>query len=139
MTKIDTVCSLMQFRRFLWLSCENRMPEAYRKDYSAFPEYSGKVVIEAVDKETVERDGGREIVRAFGVAMIYYMSHSRGTYLTWRDTAPSRICGVVSGNAMSHLVRSGIVPTAKHVDLSVSRQRRRHLNGTARTQRQQGR
>lgn len=115
MPTIKGECTLPKMRRFLWRVSDGRVPQEYVKDFMAFPE-SSKIVIVAGDKETVQRDGDKSVVRVFEPAMIHYKSQSGKTNLTWTSRrGGSVISGKASDNAISRMVRSGIIPTPRNI------------------------
>lgn len=107
--KIDTVCSLSNFRHFVILStCQSFIPDNLLEDEEVFPEREaeeGAIYIEAEDKETVEKIRNIKFVRAFEVLGIIYKSKSGRTYLKWRSTRGNngRLTGEASGNSLVNL------------------------------------
>ena len=110
--KIETMCNLNSFRRFMILStCQSFIPEDLLEDDSIFPERSsedGAIYVEAEDKETVERMGNITFVRVFEVLGVIYNSKSGRTRLKWRNARGDmgRLSGEASSNSLVNLYAS---------------------------------
>jgi hypothetical protein len=111
--KIETMCNLNSFRRFMILStCQSFIPEELLEDDNIFPERGsedGAIYVEAEDKETVERMGNITFVRVFEVLGIIYNSKSGRTRLKWRNSRGDmgRLSGEASSNSLVNLYASG--------------------------------
>ncbi|MEM3003797.1 MAG: hypothetical protein QXO25_00055 [Candidatus Bathyarchaeia archaeon] len=113
--KIDVVCSLEWFRKFMILStCSSFIPEEYLEDESIFPERptkQGTMYVEAEDKETLRRIRDIEFARVSNVLGVIYTSKSGLTRLKWRHTKDTlgKLTGEASGNSVVNLFEAGIL------------------------------
>lgn len=115
MNKVNVVCPLEQFRRFIILSCcHSFIPQSYLYDESVFPERGvelGAVYVEAEDKVTVERIGPIEFVKVKNPAGAVYNSQSGSTKLRWerKTEDKGRLTGEASIHSILNLVDVGII------------------------------
>ncbi len=111
--KIEAMCNLSSFRRFIILStCQSFIPKELLEDDNVFPERGsedGSIYVEAEDKETVEKIGNITFVRVFEVLGIIYNSKSGRTRLKWRNSRGDmgRLSGEASSNSLVNLYASG--------------------------------
>lgn len=107
--KIDTVCDLSSFRRFMIVStCDSFIPDEYVGDASVFPERAsdqGTMYLEAEDKETLEQIRDIRFTRVSNVLGIIYNSKSGRTHLKWRQFKDDlgRLTGEASTNTIVNL------------------------------------
>ncbi len=113
--KIDVVCSLESFRRFMILStCSSFIPDELLEDDNVFPERpieNGTMYAEAEDKETLRRIRQIEFTRVSSVLGVIYNSKSGLTKLKWRQTKgfSGKLGGDASGNSLVNLFEAGIL------------------------------
>jgi hypothetical protein len=113
--KIDVVCSLESFRRFMILStCSSFIPDELLEDDSVFPERpieNGTMYVEAEDKETLRKIRQIEFIRVSNVLGVIYNSKSGLTRLKWRQTKNflGKLGGKSSGNSLVNLFEAGIL------------------------------
>lgn len=113
--KIDVVCSLESFRRFMILStCNSFIPDEFLEDDNVFPERpieSGTMYVEAEDKETLRKIRQIEFTRVSNVLGVIYNSKSGLTKLKWRQTKNflGKLGGKSSGNSLVNLFEAGIL------------------------------
>jgi hypothetical protein len=113
--KIDVVCSLESFRRFMILStCNSFIPDELFEDDSVFPERpieNGTMYVEAEDKETLRKIRQIEFIRVSNVLGVIYNSKSGLTKLKWRQTKNflGKLGGKSSGNSLVNLFEAGIL------------------------------
>jgi len=111
--KIDTVCDLSSFRRFMIVStCDSFIPDDFVGDENVFPERAaeqGSMYIEAEDKETLEPVMDIRFVRVSKVLGIIYNSKSGRTSLKWRQLKDEMgmLTGEASTNTIVNLSASG--------------------------------
>jgi hypothetical protein len=111
--KVESVCSLKDFRKFLILStCNSFISREYLEDDTVFPERmveNGTMYIEAEDKETLKKTGELSFVRALNVLGIIYNSKSGNTKLKWRSTKEKlgKLTGEASANSLVNLFEAG--------------------------------
>ena len=111
--KVESVCPLKNFRKFLILStCSSFIPREYLEDDTVFPERmveNGTMYIEAEDKETLKKIEELSFVRASNVLGIIYNSKSGNTKLKWRSTKEKlgRLTGEASANSLVNLFEAG--------------------------------
>jgi hypothetical protein len=111
--KVESVCPLKNFRKFLILStCNSFIPREYLEDDTVFPERmveNGTMYIEAEDKETLKKIEELTFVRALNVLGIIYNSKSGNTKLKWRSTKEKlgRLTGEASANSLVNLFEAG--------------------------------
>ncbi len=111
--KVESVCSLKDFRKFLILStCNSFISREYLEDDTVFPERmveNGTMFIEAEDKETLKKTGELSFVRALNVLGIIYNSKSGNTKLKWRSTKEKlgKLTGEASANSLVNLFEAG--------------------------------
>ncbi len=102
--KIDVLCNLAAFRRFMILStCHSFMPPDLLRDERVFPERAsteGTMYVEAEDKVTVKREDTITFVRVSEVLGIIYTSKSGRTQLRWRSVREDM--GRLTGEASTH-------------------------------------
>jgi len=113
--KIDVVCSLESFRRFMILStCNSFIPDEFLEDDNVFPERpieNGTMYAEAEDKETLRRIRQIEFTRVSSVLGVIYNSKSGLTKLKWRQTKgfSGTLGGNASGNSLVNLFDAWIL------------------------------
>jgi hypothetical protein len=113
--KIDVVCPLESFRRFMILStCNSFIPDEYIEDVNVFPERpveNGTMYVEAEDKETLRRSRDLQFARVSNVLGVIYNSKSGLTKLKWRHIkdALGKLSGEASGNSVVNLFEAEIL------------------------------
>jgi len=113
--KIDVVCALESFRRFMILStCSSFIPEEFLDEGGVFPERpveNGTMYVEAEDKETLQKIRDIEFTRVSNVLGVIYNSKSGLTRLKWRHTQDvlGKLNGEASGNSIVNLFEAGIL------------------------------
>ena len=113
--KIDAVCDLDSFRRFMILStCDSFIPEELGDDPDVFPERSvenGTMYVEAEDKETVQQIREIRFTRVKSVLGVIYNSKSGRTQLKWRHMKDDmgKLGGEASPNTLVNLYDSGVL------------------------------
>jgi hypothetical protein len=113
--KIDVLCSLSKFRRFMIMStCISFMPPAFIKDEEIFPERNvekGTMYVEAADKETIQATEETSFVRVSEVLGVIYNSKSGKTRLKWRSLRGDlgKLTGDASSNSLVNLYASGVL------------------------------
>ncbi|MCX6659745.1 MAG: hypothetical protein NTX81_05110 [Candidatus Bathyarchaeota archaeon] len=113
--KIDVVCPLESFRRFMILStCNSFIPDEFIEDVNVFPERpveNGTMYVEAEDKETLRRSRDLQFARVSNVLGIIYNSKSGLTKLKWRHIkdALGKLSGEASGNSVVNLFEAEIL------------------------------
>jgi hypothetical protein len=113
--KIDVVCPLESFRRFMILStCNSFIPDGFIEDVNVFPERpveNGTMYVEAEDKETLRRSRDLQFARVSNVLGIIYNSKSGLTKLKWRHIkdALGKLSGEASGNSVVNLFEAEIL------------------------------
>jgi hypothetical protein len=111
--KIDTVCDLSSFRRFMIVStCDSFIPDDFVGDESIFPERAvenGTMYVEAEDKETLEQIRDIRFTRVSNVLGIIYNSKSGNTHLKWRQSKGDlgKLTGEASTNTIVNLSTAG--------------------------------
>ncbi len=111
--KIDTVCDLGAFRRFMIVStCDSFIPDAFVGDENVFPERaaeSGTMYVEAEDKETLEQIRDIRFTRVSNVLGVIYNSKSGNTHLKWRQSKGDlgKLTGEASTNTIVNLSTVG--------------------------------
>lgn len=111
--KIDTVCDLSSFRRFMIVStCDSFIPDEYVGDDNIFPERAsdqGTMYVEAEDKETLEQVRDIRFTRVSNVLGIIYNSKSGRTHLKWRQFKGTlgKLTGEASTNTIVNLSTAG--------------------------------
>jgi len=112
MVKIDSVCDLGDFRRFMIMStCQTYIPRDLDDDETIYPERSsdsGTMYVEAEDKETVQQIREIRFARVSNVLGIIYNSKSGRTQLKWRHLKGrmGRLSGEASTNTLVNLFAS---------------------------------
>ena len=107
--KVDAVCPVENFRRFMILStCQSFIPEELMDDEKVFPERpaeQGTMYVEAEDKETVQKVRDIQFTRISNVLGIIYNSKSGRTKLKWRQVKGSlgKLTGEASTNTLVNL------------------------------------
>ena len=107
--KVDAVCPVENFRRFMILStCQSFIPEELLDDEKVFPERpagQGTMYVEAEDKETVQKVRDIQFTRVSNVLGIIYNSKSGRTKLKWRQVKGSlgKLTGEASTNTLVNL------------------------------------
>ncbi len=113
--KIDVLCNLSSFRRFMILStCYSFIPPDFLRDETVFPEREadkGTMYVEAEDKETLRTIGDITFVRASEVLGVIYASRSGKTKLKWRiiRSDMGRLIGEASNNSLVNLYASEVL------------------------------
>nr|MDO8135824.1 hypothetical protein [Candidatus Njordarchaeum guaymaensis] len=113
--KIDVVCTLESFRRFMILStCSSFIPEEFLDDGDVFPERpveNGTMYVEAEDKETLQKMRDIQFTRVSSVLGVIYNSKSGLTKLRWRNTEGmmGKLNGEASGNSVVNLFEAEIL------------------------------
>jgi len=113
--KIEVVCSLERFRKFMILStCSSFIPDEFFDDNKIFPERpveNGTMYVEAEDKETLQRIRDIQFTSVSNVLGVIYNSKSGLTKLKWRHTkdALGKLSGEASGNSLVNLYEAGIL------------------------------
>lgn len=113
--KIDVVCPLESFRRFIILStCNSFIPDEFIEDVNVFPERpveNGTMYVEAEDKETLQRSRDLQFARVSNVLGVIYNSKSGLTKLKWRHIkdALGKLSGEASGNSVVNLFEAEIL------------------------------
>ena len=116
MVKIDSVCDLDRFRRFMIMStCQSYIPIELDNDETIYPERSsenGTMYVEAEDKETVHQIRDLRFSRVSNVLGIIYNSKSGRTQLKWRHLKGriGRLTGEASPNTLVNLFASQALP-----------------------------
>ena len=116
MVKIDSVCDLDRFRRFMIMStCQSYIPIELDNDETIYPERSsesGTMYVEAEDKETVHQIREIRFTRVSNVLGIIYNSKSGRTQLKWRHLKGriGRLTGEASPNTLVNLFASEALP-----------------------------
>jgi len=111
--KIDTVCDLGSFRRFMIVStCDSFIPDDFVGDENIFPERTadqGTMYVEAEDKETLEQIRDIRFTRVSNVLGIIYNSKSGRTHLKWRQCKGElgKLTGEASTNTIVNLSTAG--------------------------------
>lgn len=111
--KVDAVCDLSSFRRFMILStCESFMPDDLLEDENVFPERSasdGTMYVEAEDKETLQQIREIRFTRVSNILGIIYNSKSGRTQLKWRQFKGDlgKLTGEASPNSLVNLFTAG--------------------------------
>lgn len=113
--KIEAVCDLDNFRRFMILStCQSFIPDELAEDPSVFPERAsqiGTMYVEAEDKETVRAEGELSFVRVSSVLGVIYNSKSGRTKLKWRSIKGDvgKVTGEASPNSLVNLYAARVL------------------------------
>lgn len=113
--KIDVLCKLAEFRRFMIIStCHSFIPLDLLRDEMIFPERQssqGTMYVEAEDKVTLKRVESITFVRVSEVLGIIYTSRSGRTQLRWRSVREDvgRLTGDASTNSLVNLFTSHIL------------------------------
>ena len=116
MVKIDSICDLERFRRFMIMStCQSYIPIELDNDDTIYPERSsenGTMYVEAEDKETVHQIREIRFTRVSNVLGIIYNSKSGRTQLKWRHLKGriGRLSGEASPNTLVNLFASEALP-----------------------------
>ena len=116
MVKIDSICDLDRFRRFMIMStCQSYIPLELDEDETIYPERSsenGTMYVEAEDKETVHQIRDLRFARVSNVLGIIYNSKSGRTQLKWRHLKGrvGRLSGEASPNTLVNLFASQALP-----------------------------
>lgn len=116
MVRIDSVCDLESFRRFMIMStCQSYIPREFDDDETIYPERSsdkGTMYVEAEDKETVGQVREIRFTRISNVLGIIYNSKSGRTLLKWRHLKGrmGRLTGEASPNTLVNLFASQALP-----------------------------
>ena len=116
MVKIDSVCELDRFRRFMIMStCQSYIPLDLDEDETIYPERSsdkGTMYVEAEDKETLQQVREIRFTRVSNVLGIIYNSKSGRTQLKWRHLKGriGRLSGEASPNTLVNLFASQALP-----------------------------
>ena len=123
--KIEAVCDLENFRRFMILStCQSFMPSELAEDSSVFPERPsqiGTMYVEAEDKESVQTEGEISFTRVSNVLGVIYSSKSGNTKLKWRliKATLGKISGDASPNSLVNLYAARVLDRSYAERLSV--------------------
>ena len=116
MVKIDSVCELDRFRRFMIMStCQSYIPLDLDEDETVYPERSsdkGTMYVEAEDKVTLQQIREIRFTRVSNVLGIIYNSKSGRTQLKWRHLKGriGRLSGEASPNTLVNLFASQALP-----------------------------
>jgi hypothetical protein len=116
LVKIDSVCELDRFRRFMIMStCQSYIPLDLDEDETIYPERSsdkGTMYVEAEDKETLQQIREIRFTRVSNVLGIIYNSKSGRTQLKWRHLKGriGRLSGEASPNTLVNLFASQALP-----------------------------
>ena len=116
MVKIDSICDLDRFRRFMIMStCQSYIPLELDNDETVYPERSsenGTMYVEAEDKETIHQIRDIRFTRVSNVLGIIYNSKSGRTQLKWRHLKGrvGRLSGEASPNTLVNLFASQALP-----------------------------
>lgn len=116
MVRIDSICDLDRFRRFMIMStCQSYIPIELDNDETIYPERSsenGTMYVEAEDKETVHQIRDIRFARVSNVLGIIYNSKSGRTQLKWRHLKGrvGRLSGEASPNTLVNLFASQALP-----------------------------
>ena len=116
MVKIDSICDLDRFRRFMIMStCQSYIPLELDEDETIYPVRSsdnGTMYVEAEDKETVHQIRDIRFARVSNVLGIIYNSKSGRTQLKWRHLKGrvGRLSGEASPNTLVNLFASQALP-----------------------------
>lgn len=116
LVKIDSVCDLDRFRRFMIMStCQSYIPLDLDEDETIYPERSsdkGTMYVEAEDKETVQQIREIRFARVSNVLGVIYNSKSGRTRLKWRHLKGrvGHLTGDASPNTLVNLFASGALP-----------------------------
>ena len=116
MVKIDSICELDRFRRFMIMStCQSYIPLDLDTDETIYPERSsdkGTMYVEAEDKETLQQVREIRFTRVSNVLGIIYNSKSGRTQLKWRHLKGviGRLSGEASPNTLVNLFASQALP-----------------------------
>jgi hypothetical protein len=112
MVKIDSICDLDRFRRFMIMStCQTYIPLDFDEDENVYPERAsekGTMYVEAEDKETLQQIREIRFTRVSNVLGIIYNSKSGRTQLKWRHLKGrvGRLSGEASPNTLVNLFAS---------------------------------
>ena len=113
--KVEAVCDLENFRRFMILStCHSFMPEELAEDSSVFPERAsqiGTMYVEAEDKETVQVERDISFTKVSNVLGVIYNSKSGHTQLKWRSLKGDfgKITGEASPNSLVNMYAARVL------------------------------
>lgn len=116
MVKIDSVCDLDRFRRFMIMStCQSYIPLDLDEDETVYPERpseNGTMYVEAEDKESIQQVREIRFTRVSNVLGIIYNSKSGRTQLKWRHLKGrvGRLSGEASPNTLVNLFASEALP-----------------------------
>jgi len=116
LVKIDSVCELDRFRRFMIMStCQSYIPLDLDEDETVYPERSsdkGTMYVEAEDKVTLQQAREIRFTRVSNVLGIIYNSKSGRTQLKWRHLKGriGRLSGEASPNTLVNLFTSQALP-----------------------------
>ncbi len=112
LVKIDSVCDLDRFRRFMIMStCQSYIPLDLDEDETVYPERpseNGTMYVEAEDKETIQQIREIRFTRVSNVLGVIYNSKSGRTQLKWRHLKGrvGRLSGEASPNTLVNLFAS---------------------------------
>lgn len=116
LVKIDSVCDLDRFRRFMIMStCQSYIPLDLDEDETVYPERpseNGTMYVEAEDKESIQQVREIRFTRVSNVLGIIYNSKSGRTQLKWRHLKGrvGRLSGEASPNTLVNLFASEALP-----------------------------
>ncbi len=116
LVKIDSVCDLDRFRRFMIMStCQSYIPMNLDEDETVYPERpseNGTMYVEAEDKESIQQIREIRFTRVSNVLGIIYNSKSGRTQLKWRHLKGrvGRLSGEASPNTLVNLFASEALP-----------------------------